>query len=244
MGLWRTKVSDFGFEEAADLLYEMQMSVSSLSWAGGFTGSDGNTFKLSVEDGIEAVYQAHMIGADKLIVHPGGRNGHTESHAMRLVKSGFAELAPFAQDLGVQLLLEPVSTKQNPWNFITNLDSYLDLLNEFSPSELALVLDLFQIGRDQNFSDNMELYSNRIALVQLADGKFVQDDFVRCDLGSGLIPLENWLNRLDSLGYEGQFEIELHGREFEATPYHMTIQASQHFISNSKSQLVTEIFSR
>ena len=115
IGHWRSKVEDYGIEESAQLLFEMQMSVSSLSWAGGFTGSDGKSFKLAVEDAIEAIYQAHSFGAGKLIVHPGGRNSHTESHAIRLLKTAVTELAPIANDLGVQLLLEPNCSKRNPW---------------------------------------------------------------------------------------------------------------------------------
>ena len=119
IGLWRSKVEDYGIEESAQLLFEMQMSVSSLSWAGGFTGSDGKSFKLAVEDAIEAIYQAHLFGAGKLIVHPGGRNSHTESHAIRLLKTAVTELAPIANDLGVQLLLEPNCSKPVSYTHLT-----------------------------------------------------------------------------------------------------------------------------
>jgi len=43
IGVSRDKVSDFGVDAAADLLFEMKMSVSSVNWAGGFTGSDGRS---------------------------------------------------------------------------------------------------------------------------------------------------------------------------------------------------------
>ena len=41
IGIYRPKLEDFGIERAVDLLAESELEVTSLSWAGGFTGSDG-----------------------------------------------------------------------------------------------------------------------------------------------------------------------------------------------------------
>lgn len=244
IGLWRSKVSDFGFEEAADLLFEMQMSVSSMSWAGGFTGSEGNTFNLAVEDGIEAVYQSHMVGADKLIIQPGGRNGHTDSHATRLVKTGLREMVPVAQDLGIQLLLEPVDQPRNPWNFMNRPENYIRLLDEFADCEVGLVLDLFHVCRTDSFRQSIEKFANRINLVQLSDGRFRQNEFVRCPLGNGTIPVNSWLSLLEEYGYDGQFEIELYGYEFENQQYQNVIESCQSFLANCDSKILSESISR
>ena len=123
VGLWREKVADFGFENAAELIDEMNISVSSLSWAGGFTGSDGRSHREAIEDAIDAVFQAHMVGADKLIVHAGGRNGHTEKHARRLLTQALDEITPLAGDLDITLLLEPILTPMNPWSFVSSVGS-------------------------------------------------------------------------------------------------------------------------
>ena len=74
IGIWRTKMDDFDREEAVDLLFEMKMNVSSVHWAGGFTGADGRKFVDAVDDGIGAVQLAAQVGADCLIVHPGAQN--------------------------------------------------------------------------------------------------------------------------------------------------------------------------
>ena len=91
MGLWRQKIDDFGRSAAIDLLYENKMSVSSVHWAGGFTG-DGRTFSDSIEDAIESIHLASQVDADCLIIHPGSRNGHTTSNATRLMKSALSQL--------------------------------------------------------------------------------------------------------------------------------------------------------
>ena len=55
MGVWRRKISDFGESRGIELLAEYNMRVSNLSWVGGFTGSDGRTFKESVEDAADGI---------------------------------------------------------------------------------------------------------------------------------------------------------------------------------------------
>ena len=55
IGVWRQKLSDFGEEKGIELLVDSGLRVSSLLWAGGFTGSDGRSHKESVEDGKEAI---------------------------------------------------------------------------------------------------------------------------------------------------------------------------------------------
>ena len=227
IGLWRSKVDEFGFEEAADLLFEMKMTPSSLSWAGGFTGSDGNTFKLAVEDGVEAVYQAHLLGANNLIIHPGGRNRHTESHALRIFKNALRELTATAQDLGIRLLIEPTFSGKSPWNFLTTVDQYADLLDEFEPAELGLVIDLFHIGRNKELFNQFGRIKDRIGVVQISDGRFRKDEFVRCDLGQGIIPVQQWLSLLEQHDYSGQYELELHGYHFENADYESVIRQNE-----------------
>ena len=61
IGVWRAKYSDYDPDYAADLLYLNDLRVSSLSWAGGFTGSCG----MSHEQAIDVEGQCKSAGAPK-----------------------------------------------------------------------------------------------------------------------------------------------------------------------------------
>src|SRR5262249_40342112 len=73
IGVWRQKLADCGEERGAQLLKEAGFTVSSLQWAGGFTGSDGRSHKDSIADARLAIQSAVTIGAKCLIVHSGSR---------------------------------------------------------------------------------------------------------------------------------------------------------------------------
>ena len=108
IGVWRQKLSDFGEEEGIDLLRGSGLRVSNLLWAGGFTGSDGRTYKDSLEDAVDAIRLAAVMQAGCLVVYSGGRNGHTYNHCRRLVRAALTELVPLARDLDVVLAVEPM----------------------------------------------------------------------------------------------------------------------------------------
>jgi sugar phosphate isomerase/epimerase len=233
IGLWRSKVDEFGFEQAADLLSEMRLAVSSLSWAGGFTGSDGNSYRLALDDAIQALFQAHMVGADKLIIYPGGRNGHTHSHALRLLNNALEELLPVANDLGVQILLEQVTAPKSEANFLCDPQLCFDFLQNHCPQGVGLVVDLFHLGCNRNLIENFFRVADRVKLVQLSDRRIVNGEAVRCRLGSGEVPFDVWFDLLQEYEYSGQFEIKLHGYDFEHTDYSALIQRSREFYSYS-----------
>ncbi|MEO8499118.1 MAG: sugar phosphate isomerase/epimerase, partial [Planctomycetota bacterium] len=50
LAVWRHKLSDFGEEKGIELLIDSGLAVSSLQWAGGFTGSDGQSHDDSIAD--------------------------------------------------------------------------------------------------------------------------------------------------------------------------------------------------
>ena len=99
IGVWRQKLADFGEEKGLELLAESGMAVSNLLWGGGFTGSDGRSFRDSIEDGIEAIELAGLLKSPCLVVYSGGRAGHTHNHARRLLSGALAELVPVARRL-------------------------------------------------------------------------------------------------------------------------------------------------
>jgi sugar phosphate isomerase/epimerase len=63
MGVWRRKLNDCGTARALDILARHQIDVSHLFWAGGFTGSEGHSFRESVDDAAEALHAAKNLSA-------------------------------------------------------------------------------------------------------------------------------------------------------------------------------------
>ena len=92
LGIWRQKLADYGEERGAELVAESGLAVSSLQWAGGFTGSDGRSHRESLDDARESIRLAAELRAGCLIVHSGSRGAHTFNHARRLFRQAIDKL--------------------------------------------------------------------------------------------------------------------------------------------------------
>lgn len=221
IGVWREKLSDCGLQRAVELLDQYRLDVSHLFWVGGFTGSDGRSFRESVDDAIEALEIAGRLDCPTLVVYTGPRAGHTANHARRLVMAALDALIPRADALGVQLAIEPMHAGcAQQWTYLTTLDETLELLATIDSPRVQMVLDTYHLGFDGGLPGRIAEIVPRVALVQLGDARRPpQGEQNRCRLGEGVIPLAEIVAALQSAGYDGYYDVELLGEELESLDY-------------------------
>ena len=221
IGVWRQKLSDLGAGRAAQLLAEYRLEVSHLFWAGGFTGSDGRTYRESVQDACDAVRTTAALHARCLVVCSGARAGHTSNHAHRLVKDALAEVAPLAEEHGVTLAIEPMHPGcAANCTFLTRLDEVVRLLDAVGSPWVKLVLDTYHVGHDAALVGRIPQLAPHIALVQLGDARQPpRGEQNRCRLGDGNLPLRNIVDALKAAGYDGYYDVELLGEDVESCGY-------------------------
>ncbi len=221
IGAWRQKISDCGQSRAVELLGDHGLKASHLLWAGGFTGSDGRSYRESVEDAAEALLTAAALGTDTLIVYSGARAGHTHNHARRLLQSALAELIPTATKLGVNLAIEPMHPGcAVQWTFLTTADDVLTLIDKLGSPQVKMVLDTYHLGQDPSLIDRIGQIVPHLAIVQLGDAHAPPEgEQNRCRLGEGAVPLAQIIAALKDAGYDGYYDVELLGEEIETHDY-------------------------
>ena len=221
IGVWRQKLSDCGLTKARELLDKNGLRVSSLFWAGGFTGSDGRNYRESIDDAAEAIQEAAALQCPTLVVCSGPRAGHTGNHARRLVQGALLELAPHACDAGVVLALEPMHAGcAEQWTFLTTLDGTLDFIGAIGSPHVKMVLDTYHLGQESRLVERIGSMVPEIALVQLGDARRPPiGEQNRCRLGEGVVPLAEIVAALKAGGYDGYYDVELLGEELESVDY-------------------------
>jgi sugar phosphate isomerase/epimerase len=221
ISVWRQKLSDYGEEKGIELLQEVGLKVASMLWAGGFTGSDGRTYKESIADAREAVRVAAALHAGCLVLYSGARGGHTINHAKRLLRSALQDLLPIADEFGVTLAIEPMHAGcAAEWTFLTDLRDTELLIDEFASRNLKLAFDTYHFGYDQSVLDRLPSLIPKLAIVQLGDAKMTPNgEQNRCRLGEGVLPLQTFVGALKQHGYEGYCDVELMGEEIENSDY-------------------------
>jgi len=234
IGVWRQKLSDCGQVRALELIQQYHLKVSHLFWAGGFTGSEGHSYRESVEDTAEALRTAAAMGATCLVVCSGARAGHTFNHARRLVQGALKELAPLAGELGVVMALEPMHPGcAARCTFLNSLDDAMSIIRAIDCPQVKLLLDTYHLGQEPGLVDRIPQIASQVALVQLGDAKCPpHGEQNRCRLGEGIVPLRPIVDALRSAGYDGFFDVELIGEDVEALDYPCLLKHAKEAFAN------------
>jgi sugar phosphate isomerase/epimerase len=214
IGVWRRKLSDFGEQRGIELLKGSGLAVSNLLWAGGFTGSEGHTFRESIDDAVDAIRLAGAMRASCLVIYSGARAGHTHNHARRLLITALKELAPLAAEQQVILALEPMHPAcACDCTFLTSLVDALAVVDQVGSPQVRLSFDTYLLGSVDGALDQVRQFAGRIAIVHLADGYPPDEEQHRTPLGRGSVPLKELIGALREGGYNGDFDVELFGDE-------------------------------
>lgn len=229
IGVWRQKLTDWGEDQAVDLLAGSGLSVSNLLWAGGFTGSDGRGLDECVDDAADALRLAAAVQARCLVIYPGGRNNHTFRHAERLLNLALEELLPLAEAVEVPLAIEPMHAAcAADWTFLTDLRAVVALLDEYHSPFLKLAYDTYHSPVEDGQRELLLEAVRHLEIVHLADCRLPPtSDQERCPLGWGQLPLGEIVATLLGAGYGGVFDVKLMGPEIESCDYWTLLEQSR-----------------
>jgi len=239
IGIWRPKLDDWGIDDTAEALLENRLRVSSLSWAGGFTGSDGRCYSDAVEDAIDAIRDAELLGAETLIVLAGGRNNHIKRHLHNTLCRALREINEAAISHGIKIAIEPIHPGcGEEWSFVNDIQSTLPILHAIDSDNVGLVLDTYHLGLDHDVHQWLPDVIPHLHLVQLGDARHSPlGEMNRCLLGEGNVPIPAILEMLAAGRYQGWIEIELIGADVENLEYETVLDHSRAYL-NRFSDLV------
>jgi sugar phosphate isomerase/epimerase len=143
IALYRPKLEEMDEDAAIDAVRSSGLAVSSLSWVGGFTGSDGRKLSEALFDAREAVRFAAAVGAGTIATFSGSAGPHIDRHARRLFNDGLTALCDFAADVDVRIAIHAFAKRGcRARSVIGTLDEAIDAVRVADRSNLGLVLDL------------------------------------------------------------------------------------------------------
>ncbi|MFD0257322.1 sugar phosphate isomerase/epimerase family protein [Kitasatospora indigofera] len=234
IGLWRDRVAETGVAEAARLVREAGLTVTSLCRGGFLTAPDAAGRAAALEDNRRAVEEAATLGTDVLVLVCGGlpEGSRDLPGARRAVADALAELAPFAKEHGVRPAIEPLHPMFCADRaVVSTLGQALDLAEEVEASTgddgVGVVVDTYHVWWDPQVEEQIARAAGRILAFQVCDWTLpLPADALlgRGHVGDGLIDIPRLAAAVAAAGYTGFTEVEIFNQEVWDTPGEQTLR--------------------
>jgi sugar phosphate isomerase/epimerase len=231
VGLWRDRVQEVGTARAAKIVADAGLQVSSLCRGGFLSASDDAGIASALDDNRRAIEEAAAVGTRELIFVVGGlpaaggpelppradaRPGDRDLVATRSrVADRIAELAPFAAEHGVRLVLEPLHPMfAADRAVISTLEQALDLAAPFAPGVVGVVVDTYHVWWDPALHASIARAGaeGRLASYQVCDWSLPFAPVAlnsRGHVGDGYVDFATITRWVAQAGYDGLVETEI-----------------------------------
>ncbi|MEV6111170.1 sugar phosphate isomerase/epimerase family protein [Streptomyces sp. NPDC052109] len=224
VGLWREPVQEYGVEATAELVRDAGLTVTTLCRGGFFTAIDAEERAAALADNRRAIDEAATLGTDTLVLVSGGLPpGSRDLRAAReRVADALAELAPYAEDHGVRLAIEPLHPVYAADRcVVSTLAQALDLAERFPAHQVGVTVDTYHVWWDDQAPAQIARAGagGRIHTFQLADWITPLPEGVlngRGQIGDGAVDMREWRGYVEAAGYTGPIEVELFNEELWA----------------------------
>lgn len=242
VGLWRDRVAEAGLENAARIVKASGLRVSSLCRGGFLTAADPTGQAEALADNKAAITEAATLGTNELVMVVGGLpaasgpggpptpSGDRDLVAARQrVADRVGELAPFAAEHGVRLVLEPLHPIfAADRAVLSTLEQCLDLAADFPAEQVGVVVDTYHVWWDPKLREliHRAATEGRLAGYQVCDWNLplAEDSLLsRGFMGDGYVDFPTITSWVAEAGYTGDIEVEIFNQEIWDAPGDQTV---------------------
>lgn len=224
IGLWREPVNEVGLDAACRMLNDSGLRFSTHCRGGFFTLPDGSERTAALEDNRRAIDETAALAAAGaagstavLVLVAGGLPAGSRDlvGARERVRDALGELAPYAQQAGVTLAIEPLHPMYaSDRCVVSTLGQALDIAADFAPEVVGAAVDTFHIWWDPQVLDQITRAGRegRIATYQVCDWKtpLAEDVLLsRHYTGDGVIDFGSLTRAVMATGYDRDVEVEI-----------------------------------
>jgi sugar phosphate isomerase/epimerase len=224
IGIWREQLAEVGLDQTCRLVVESGLRVSSLCRGGFFTTADPADAAAAEVRNREAIEEAAALKAATLVLVAGGLpagNKDLEGARDRAVRA-IERLVPYAQELGVNLGIEPM----NPIyaadrGVVSTLAQALDIAERFDAADVGVVVDTFHVWWEPGVADQLQRAGQRIVSYQICDWitPLPADTLLaRGMMGDGHIDFPTFSRSVARAGYRGDVEVEIFNADLWKAP--------------------------
>ena len=226
VGLWRQDVEEVGLDALRRRVDDAGLRVSSLCRGGFLTASDPAAREEALADNRRAIDEAAALGAPTLVMVVGGltREDKDVVAARARVTAAITALAPYAEERGVTLALEPMHPMfAADRAVLSTLDQALDMAEASGSAAVGVVVDTYHVWWDPQLAAAIARAgeTGRLLGYQVCDWNLplaAEPLHSRGYMGDGFVDFPAVTRLVAAAGYTGDVEVEVANEDVWATP--------------------------
>ena len=226
VGLWRQDVAEVGLDALRRRVDDAGLRVSTVCRGGFLTASAEADRAAALEDNRRAIDETAGLGAPTLVLVVGGVDKADKDivGARARVAEAIAELAPYAEERGVTLSIEPLHPMfAADRAVVSTIDQALDIAEASGSPAAGVVVDTYHVWWDpyleraiQRAADSGRLFSYQVCDWNLPLA--AEPLHSRGYMGDGYIDFPSITRMIKDAGYAGDIEVEIFNEDVWATP--------------------------
>ncbi len=221
IGIWRDKLAETGLAQAAQLVKDAGLQVSSICRGGMFPAATAAARAARIDDNRRAIDEAATLQAAVLVLVCGPAPDRDLPAARAMVAEAIATLIPYATERGVRLGIEPLHPMYAAErSVITTLSEALDLAESFASPQVGVVIDTFHVWWDPYLFPQIARAQGRIFGFHVCDWLVPLPDMLlgRGMMGDGVIAFRPIRAAVEAAGYHGPIEVEIFNQTLWDSP--------------------------
>ncbi|MFK7963632.1 MAG: sugar phosphate isomerase/epimerase family protein [Burkholderiaceae bacterium] len=227
---WRSHYAEIGVNQAAALLRERSLSVSTVCRMSEFGAADSETaWQSAITEAHQVIGEAATLRAASITVIGGGLpiGGGSLTEARNRIERGLEQVLPSARAAGVNLAIEAlhpmVAAERGGINTIAQAVAMAKGLGEGA----GVMIDAYNTWWDPALSDSIADAKGWISGYQMSDWLVPTTDmaFDRGMPGEGVIDLPAIRSMVQEAGFQGPYEVEVLSARWSAQPLDTVLEA-------------------
>lgn len=217
--IWRNVLEDLPLEEAAKIIADHPLQVTSLCRGGFFPSVDEEKRRKAIEDNKQAIDQAAALGAPLVVLVCGADPAQPLETSRQQIQNGIAELIPYAQANGVKLGIEPLHPMYaGDRSAINMLAQANDMAEVLGSPWVGVAVDVYHLWWDPDLEKEIARCGagGHLFAFHVCDWKTPTEDLLldRGLMGEGCIPLKQIRQWVEATGFDGAIEVEIFSNHY------------------------------
>ncbi|MBN1994596.1 MAG: sugar phosphate isomerase/epimerase [Anaerolineae bacterium] len=219
--VWRQALEGRNPAAVGERIRAAGLTVVSLCRGGFFAGLDQTTRRAAIDDNLQAIDAAAVLGAPLIVLVCGAVPGQSLAESRQQIKDGLAAILPHAEACGVKLAIESLHPMYaDSRSAINTLRQANEMAEEFNSPYLGVAVDVYHLWWDPDLENEVRRCgrAGNLLAFHVCDWKTPTEDMLndRGLMGEGCIPIPTIRDWVEAAGFDGFIEVEIFSHKYWA----------------------------